>query len=131
MLIEPGSVLISPRVAGFLLLACKQMQLRERAEALPRPVRAELVAVLDELQTSARQYRPPVAPIREDETPLDESEAVSGCTTRSAATRLGLSERRVQQFAASGILPARRVGRSWVIDTEAVALMAAERRSAA
>ncbi|MGH9892253.1 MAG: helix-turn-helix domain-containing protein, partial [bacterium] len=37
-----------------------------------------------------------------------------------AAAQLGLSERRVRQMLAAGILPGERIGRAWVIDSKAI-----------
>jgi hypothetical protein len=124
-------VLVSGPVAGFLFVACRQVRLRERAASLPQPARGELLVALDALERAARAYRVPVADVRDAEAPADEALTGSWCTTASAATRLRLSERRVQQLAAGGVLPARRCGRSWVIDDEAVAILAAERRRTA
>jgi excisionase family DNA binding protein len=41
-------------------------------------------------------------------------------TVREAANRLGLDPSRVRLFASTGALPARRVGRQWVVDETAV-----------
>jgi excisionase family DNA binding protein len=41
-------------------------------------------------------------------------------STREAAALLGVSQRRVQQRIAAGEIPARRVGRTYIIETEAL-----------
>ncbi len=41
-------------------------------------------------------------------------------STRATAMALGVSPRRVRQLASSGGLPARRIGRTWVIDPEGI-----------
>jgi excisionase family DNA binding protein len=41
-------------------------------------------------------------------------------STREAAELLGISQRRVQQRIAAGEIPARRVGRTYLIETEAI-----------
>ena len=47
-----------------------------------------------------------------------------------AASRLGVSPRRVRQMLADGTLPGRRIGRTWVIEERALRTAAAERRGA-
>ena len=62
-----------------------------------------------------------VARERNPETPRN-GELKHGTTmsTREAAALLGVSQRRVQQRIAAGEIPARRVGRTWIIETEAL-----------
>ena len=131
VLIERPTVLVSALAAGYLLVAARQVRLRERAVSLPVAARRDLVAVLDALEHAAHAYRVPIADVRDDADPDDAAEASSTCTVGDAATLLRLSARRVQEFAAAGILPGRRIGRSWLLDRAAVEHLAATRREAA
>lgn len=45
-------------------------------------------------------------------------------TTADAAQRLGVSDRRVRQLIRSGLLPAVRLGRDWLIEPAALAQVA-------
>jgi len=45
---------------------------------------------------------------------------VSEISVAEAAQRLGIGEQRVRSLAASGLLPARRLGRAWAVDSAAV-----------
>lgn len=44
-------------------------------------------------------------------------------TTRQAATRLGISPRRVAALILAGRLPAQKIGRDWLIEENALALV--------
>jgi excisionase family DNA binding protein len=68
---------------------------------------------LDAHLSVARERNPGTAPGGE----LSYGTALS---TREVAALLGVTQRRVQQRIAAGEIPARRVGRTYVIDSEAI-----------
>ena len=49
-------------------------------------------------------------------------------TTPQAAARLGVTVRRVEKFITDGRLPARKVGRDWLIDEKDLSTFAAKER---
>lgn len=67
-----------------------------------------------------------VVPGPEPEAPLNVAMDCPG-----AAAALGVSERRVRQLVAGGLLAGRKVGGTWLIDRDDVARAAADRRTSA
>jgi excisionase family DNA binding protein len=131
MLIEqPAAVLTGP-TATLLDLVLRSPRVKVVVEQLPpwlRPHKAEIVAELRALRHVAAGWAPEPVGVtagafeRCDETAEDPAVApFDGVDVVEAARLLRRSRRHVQNLAATGRLPARRVsGRTWLLDRKAV-----------
>jgi len=92
---------------------------------LPPWLRVEVTATVQAIRRAAANYEAqPTAPRRNNETPIGETVARSDrvrdgwLTTEQAATLLGVSTRRVQQLAVSGL--GHKLDRCWRLDPTAI-----------
>jgi phage terminase Nu1 subunit (DNA packaging protein) len=102
--------------------------------SLPQPMRREVDATLDAIRRASAAYQSrPVSPSGSGETetvpevPYSTQDDPKWMSTRDVADVLGLSMRRVQQYAACGL--ATRHGGRWCWDRETVAQLVAVRKA--
>jgi excisionase family DNA binding protein len=131
MLIDRPSAVITGAPAALLSLLLRSPHVRTVVEQLPgwaRPYRLEIAAAVDAVHRAGAGWVP-VAVERDDAGPVGAVEADFECSVVGAAQLLDLSIRRTQELAAAGMLPGRRVGRQWLLERDAVLLVASARRA--
>lgn len=136
MLIEGPAAVVSGPSAALLALLLRSPNVATVVRTLPawaRPHRAEIEAAVAAIDRAGRAWSSGAVSFeRNDETGSSEigPDSPRRVTTGMAAQLLGLSPRRTQQLAAAGLLGGTRVGRLWLLDKDAVRLMAEGRRTA-
>ncbi|CAJ1504264.1 helix-turn-helix domain-containing protein [[Mycobacterium] kokjensenii] len=108
-----GSVIVPPRIARWLETQAGMTADRRIALRMTDPEAYEVLAALHLVALSTRS-----ATGTEPATPQhDSQESNQWVTTTEAATKLGVTDRAIRKWCATGRLPATNCGGRWLINT--------------